>query len=80
MCRCERSVQSKTNYFSYPYFLLSFIAIFFLHSVFILHPNMTAGVCTGPECSTFIVHQTLCSSSSVSVSISVTLSQTNHQS
>lgn len=46
----------------------------FLHSVFILHPNMTAGVCTGPECSTFFVHQTLCSSSSV------TLLQTNHQS
>lgn len=42
-----------TNYFSSPFLLLllqSFIAIVWSHSVFVLHRNMTAGVCMGPHC------------------------------
>lgn len=70
-CVIMRELWSMTNYFSYPYFLLSSIAIIFHPFCPVSHPNMTAGT------RVFHVHQnSLYFSSSVSVSVL----QTNRQS
>lgn len=73
MWRCERTME-RDKLFLISLFPPVIYVHHFLHSVIALHPNMSAGVHMGPECSSFFVHQTLSSS------VSVSLFQTNRQS